>query len=123
MLRLPDFYGPGVDKSFLHAAFTAAVTGGTATMIGPLDIPHVFVFVPDVGPVVARLMSAPNAYGRVAPWRSRRTTQQAISRKSTPDRTPVAGGRRWEDDVRLLGLFNPFMSEMVEVTICSRIPS
>ena len=53
VLRLPDFYGPGVDKSFLHAAFTAAVNGGVANMIGLLDEPHESVFVPDVGPVVA----------------------------------------------------------------------
>ena len=39
VLRLPDFYGPGVDKSFLHAAFVAAATGGTANLIGPLGRP------------------------------------------------------------------------------------
>ena len=56
VLRLPDFYGPGVDKSFLHAAFVAAVKGGVANMVGPLDRPHEFVFVPDVGPVVTRMI-------------------------------------------------------------------
>ncbi|MFX7052372.1 NAD-dependent epimerase/dehydratase family protein, partial [Acinetobacter baumannii] len=57
VLRLPDFYGPGVEASFLHGAIKAAAQGGTADMIGPLDRPHEFVFVPDVGPVVARLIS------------------------------------------------------------------
>ena len=79
VLRLPDFYGPGVDKSFLHAAFVAAVNGGVANMIGPLDKPHEFVFVPDVEPVVARLAFMPNAYGRV--WHlagAGVTTQRAI---------------------------------------------
>lgn len=40
VLRLPDFYGPGVDKSFLSGAFTAAVRSGAAGLIGPIDRPH-----------------------------------------------------------------------------------
>jgi nucleoside-diphosphate-sugar epimerase len=117
VLRLPDFYGPGVDKSFLHSAFTAAVTGGTANMVGPLDTPHEFVFVPDVGPVAARLVSTPNAYGRV--WHlagAGVTTQQAIVEEIERQtghrlRIRVAG----KTMLRLLGLFNPFMREMVEM--------
>src|SRR5579871_3434974 len=30
ILRLPDFYGPGVDRSFLASAFQAALKGGRA---------------------------------------------------------------------------------------------
>lgn len=65
VLRLPDFYGPGVgDKSYLASAFQAAIDGGTADLIGPIDAPHEFVFVPDVGPVVVRLLAQPSAWGR-----------------------------------------------------------
>lgn len=39
VLRLPDFYGPGTEKSFLHGAFTAAVAGRMADLIGSLDRP------------------------------------------------------------------------------------
>ena len=65
VLRLPDFYGPGVEKSLLDGAAKAAVQGGTADMIGPLDLPHEFVFVPDVGPVVAKLVNTPAAFGKI----------------------------------------------------------
>jgi nucleoside-diphosphate-sugar epimerase len=117
VLRLPDFYGPGVDKSFLHEAFVAAATGGVANMIGPLDRPHEFVFVPDVGPVVLRLISNEGAWGKV--WHfagAGVTTQQAlvdeISRQSgRPVKVRVAG----KGLLRLIGLFNPFMREMVEM--------
>jgi nucleoside-diphosphate-sugar epimerase len=117
ILRLPDFYGPGVDKSFLHSAFAAAVNGGVANMIGPLDTPHEFVFVPDVGPVVARLTSAPNAYGRW--WHlagAGVTTQRAIIDEierqiGHPLRVRAAG----KTMLRLLGVFNPLMREMVEM--------
>jgi nucleoside-diphosphate-sugar epimerase len=36
ILRLPDFYGPNVELSFLHSAFQAAVTGKQAQLIGPI---------------------------------------------------------------------------------------
>ena len=117
VLRLPDFYGPGVDKSFLHSAFTAAVTGGVTNMVGPLDTPHEFVFVPDVGPVVARLTSTPDAYGRV--WHLAgvgATTQRAIIEEIERQighrlRVRIAG----KTMLRLIGLFNPLMREMVEM--------
>ena len=117
VLRLPDFYGPGVDKSFLHAAFTAAVNGGVANMVGPLDTPHEFVFVPDVGPVVSQLLRTPAAYGRA--WHLAgpgHTTQQAMVEEIERQighrlRVRVAG----KPMLRLLGLFNPLMREMVEM--------
>ncbi len=117
VLRLPDFYGPGVDKSFLHGAITAATQGGPANMIGPLDRPHEFVFVPDVGPVVSRLVETPGAWGHV--WHlagAGATTQQAlldeIARQSgRPLKVRVAG----KGMLRLIGLFNPMMREMVEM--------
>lgn len=117
VLRLPDFYGPGVDKSFLGSAFTAAVRGGTADLIGPLDRPHQFVFVPDVGPVVLKLAATPAAYGRV--WHfagSEVTSQKAllaeIERQSgRPLKRRVVG----KGLLRLLGLFNRMLRELVEM--------
>ena len=117
VLRLPDFYGPGVDKSFLHEAFVAAATGRVANMIGPLNRPHEFVFVPDVGAVALRLISTEGAWGKV--WHfagAGVTTQQAlvdeISRQSgRPVKVRAAG----KGLLRLIGLFNPFMREMVEM--------
>ena len=117
VLRLPDFYGPGVDKSFLHSAFVAAVNGGTADMVGPIDRPHEFVFAPDVGPVVVRLAQSERAWGRV--WHlagAGVTTQQDIvdeiaRQTGRPLRPRVAG----KTLLRLIGLFKPFVREMVEM--------
>jgi nucleoside-diphosphate-sugar epimerase len=118
VLRLPDFYGPGAgDKSFLASAFQAAVNGGTADLIGPIDAPHEFVFVPDVGPVVVRLLAAPGAWARS--WHlagAGTTTQQAmvddIARQAgRPVGTRVVG----KTMLRLLGLFKPMLRELVEM--------
>jgi nucleoside-diphosphate-sugar epimerase len=117
VLRLPDFYGPGVDRSLLHGAAMAAVRGGTADMLGPLDAPHEFVFVPDVGPVVTKVVAAPAAWGRV--WHlagAGVTTQRALlddmARLSgRPLKRRVAG----KTALRVLGLFDRFMREAVEM--------
>lgn len=117
VLRLPDFYGPGVEKSFLHGAIVAAVKGGTANMIGPLDRPHEFVFVPDVGPVVLKLLDEPAAFGHV--WHLGgfgATTQQAlvdeISRQIDRALKVRMAGKTM---LRVLGLFMPMMRELVEM--------
>ncbi|MEC5215497.1 nucleoside-diphosphate-sugar epimerase [Actimicrobium sp. GrIS 1.19] len=117
VLRLPDFYGPGVEASLLHGAANAAVQGGAADMIGPLDVPHQFVFVPDVGPIVARLIDTPAAFGKI--WHfagSGVTTQRELV--SEMERQT---GRKLKLRVvgktllRVIGWFNPFMREMVEM--------
>jgi nucleoside-diphosphate-sugar epimerase len=117
VLRLPDFYGPGVDKSLLDGAAKAAVRGGTANMLAPLDAPHEFVFVPDVGAVVAKLVDTPAAYGRF--WHlagAGVTTQRALVGEMER-----AAGRRLSVRVagktmlRILGLFDKFMREAVEM--------
>ncbi|MBY4729577.1 NAD-dependent epimerase/dehydratase family protein [Cupriavidus pauculus] len=117
VLRLPDFYGPGVEASLLHRAALAAVNGGTADMVGPIDCPHEFVFVPDVGPVVARLLDTPAAFGKI--WNlagAGVTTQRELVSEmerltGRKLKLRVAG----KTMLRLIGLFNPFMREMVEM--------
>ena len=117
VLRLPDFYGPGVDRSLLHGAIVAAVQGGTADMLAPLDAPHEFVFVPDVGPVVARLVDNAGAWGRT--WHlagAGVTTQRALVGEmervsGRPLKRRVAG----KFLLRVIGLFDKFMREAVEM--------
>jgi nucleoside-diphosphate-sugar epimerase len=124
VLRLPDFYGPGVDKSFLHSIFVAAAKGGRAQVIAPLDTAHEYVFVPDVGPVVARLIENPAAYGRV--WHltgagtitTREVINQAFAVTGHKPKTIVAGPMT----LRLMGLFNPLMREMVEMHYLQTTP-
>jgi nucleoside-diphosphate-sugar epimerase len=117
VLRLPDFYGPGVERSFLHGVFDGAATGTRAQMVGPIDVPHEFVFMPDVGPVIERLSRTPEAFGRVLHLAGAGTiTQRAIAERAyaLAQREPklmVAG----KTTLRIAGLFNPMMRELVEM--------
>lgn len=117
VLRLPDFYGPGVEASLLHLLFQAAARGGTADMIGPIDVPHEFVYVPDVGPVVLALAAKQEAYGRwwnlagAGPITQREIADKAFALANRPPKIRVAG----KTMLRLIGLFKPFMRELVEM--------
>jgi len=123
-LRLPDFYGPAVEKSFLYRVVQAAAHGGTADMVGPINTPHEYVYVPDVGPVVLALAEKPEAYGR---WWNLAgagvTTQQEMAEMAfaVTGRKPkyrVAG----KTLLRLVGLFNPEMKELVEMHYLQTTP-
>ena len=117
VLRLPDFYGPGVDKSFLDGAFQAAAHGGTANMIGPIDTPHEFVYVPDVGPVALDLAAKSEARGR---WWNLAGAGVTTQRQMAEMAFAVTGESReirvvGKTMLRVVGLFNPLMREMVEM--------
>jgi nucleoside-diphosphate-sugar epimerase len=117
VLRLADFYGPNVRNSFLDRLFQAAAGGGTADMIGPIDIPHEFVFVLDVGPVTTALADNPGAWGRwwnlagAGAVTQRDLADRVFRMVGTKPRMRVAG----KTMLRVLGLFNPLLREMVEM--------
>ncbi len=117
VLRLPDFYGPGVEASLLHRAAKAAVQGGSADMVGPIDQPHEFVFVPDLGPVVAKLAELPAAFGRIwnlagAGVTTQRELVSEMERQTGAKLKLRVAGKTL---LRLVGLFDPVMREMVEM--------
>jgi nucleoside-diphosphate-sugar epimerase len=117
ILRLPDFYGPGVERSFLADVFAAAIAGRRAKLIGPIDRPHEFVYVPDVGPVVTSLLAEPRAFGHT--WNlagAGVTTQHDLvarifAETGAKPRYLTAG----KTLLRLLGLRDPVMRELVEM--------
>jgi nucleoside-diphosphate-sugar epimerase len=124
VLRLPDFYGPGVASSLLNELFSAATTGKTAHLIGPIDRPHEFVYVPDVGPVIARLIDEPRAYGHVwhlagAGVTTQRQMVERVERQTGRTiKTMVVG----KNMLRVLGVINPLMRELVEMNYLMTSP-
>ena len=117
VLRLPDFYGPNMDRSFLASAFQTAISGGRAQLVGRIDVPHEFMFVPDVGPVAIALASDPRAFGRT--WNL--AGPGAITQREFVERIFQHVGRKPriltanKFMLRLLGLGNPLLREVVEM--------
>jgi nucleoside-diphosphate-sugar epimerase len=117
VLRLPDFYGPDVERSLLHGVFVGAATDKRAQLLGPIDVPHEFIYLPDVGPVVERLTRTPEAYGRwwhlagAGTITQREVAREAYALAGREPKLMVAG----KGMLRVLGLFNPLMRELVEM--------
>src|SRR5712692_4988453 len=90
---------------------------GRAQLIGPIDKPHQFVYVPDVGPIVTRLIGIAGAWGQAWHFAGSGTiTQRAFAEKifAAAGHSPkflVANKLM----LRALGLFNPLIREMVEM--------
>jgi nucleoside-diphosphate-sugar epimerase len=117
VLRLPDFYGPRVKNSFLDGVFTAAAKGGTANLIAPIDRPHQFVYVPDVGPVVVDLLRHPEAHGRW--WHlagdGTASIEEIVALVSQLAGKPIKTRAVGLGMLRVIGLFQPIMRELVEM--------
>ncbi len=117
-LVLPDFYGPALENTYTTAVFEGAVSGARASVIGPIDRPHEFVYAPDVAAVVADLFAYPDAFdgsiyffggaGTIAP---REMFARAYRLAGREPKLLVVGVALQ----RLLGVFEPFLREMVEM--------
>jgi nucleoside-diphosphate-sugar epimerase len=113
----PDFYGPDSEFSYVRAVFEAALKGGTANVIGPIDTPHEFIFIPDLADTLIALSENEEAYGRA--WNvagpglitTRQFAELVFNAVHKKPRLRVAG----KFMLRPLGLFNPFMREVVEM--------
>jgi nucleoside-diphosphate-sugar epimerase len=104
-------------RLLLNGVFDGAATGKRAQMIGPLDVAHEFIYLPDLGPVVETLTRTPEAYGRwwhlggAGTITQREVARQAYALAGREPKLMVAG----KTMLRLVGLFNPLMRELVEM--------
>lgn len=125
ILRLPDFYGPNVRSSLVWDVFPAALANRRANLIGPIDIPHQFVYVPDVGPIAVALAQEPRAYGHTWHFAGSGTiTQRDFARRvfeqaGHPEPKLFVVNKTL---LRLMGFFNPLMRELVEMNYLQTQP-
>jgi nucleoside-diphosphate-sugar epimerase len=117
IVRPPDFYGPNAELSYVRPIFDAALKGGTANVIGPIDTPHQFIFVPDLAETLITLSEKDEAYGSA--WNiagpglitTRQFADLVFGAVHQKPRLRVAG----KFLLRVLGLFNPVLREVVEM--------
>jgi nucleoside-diphosphate-sugar epimerase len=117
ILRAPDFYGPTAELSYVRSIFDAALKGGTANVIGPIDTPHEFIFVQDLAATMLALSGKDEAYGQA--WNV--GGPGVISTRRFAEMVFAAVGKRPQLRVankmmlRILGLFNPLLREVAEM--------
>ncbi|PHN02656.1 NAD-dependent epimerase/dehydratase family protein [Flavilitoribacter nigricans] len=118
--RSADFYGPSVKNTSVltETVFNNLAAGKPADWMGSLNFQHSFTYTPDAGKATALLGNSSDAFGQV--WHLPTASQPPTGREwidaiagalGVPSKSRVAP--KWL--VRILGLFNPIMKEMVEM--------
>jgi nucleoside-diphosphate-sugar epimerase len=117
ILRAPDFFGPSSELSYVWSIFQAALKGGVANVIGPIDTPHEFIYVPDVAAALLALSEKDEAYGQA--WNvagpgliaTRRFAELVFEGAGRRPRLRAAN----KTMLRIMGIFSPFMREVAEM--------
>ena len=99
--------------------FPAAIAGRTATVLGDLDQPHTYTYIPDIGEGLAVLGEHPEAPGRA--WhlpndRETHTTREIVDIVYRQLGHPRSKVRSMPPAIlRAIGFINPTMREIVEM--------
>ncbi|HEV7330723.1 MAG TPA: NAD-dependent epimerase/dehydratase family protein [Flavisolibacter sp.] len=119
IVRAADFYGPGIGNSMLQETVYKPFTKGKkAVWMGDRNKVHSFTYTPDAAKATALLGNTPDAYNQV--WHLPTSTERltgndwidlfAETMKVRSKAMTVPKGL-----IRVMGLFNPLMKEMVEM--------
>jgi nucleoside-diphosphate-sugar epimerase len=117
--RASDFFGAGAtDSSLGERVFGNAVAGKRADFIGNPDLPHTYSYIPDIAAGLATLGTDERAVGAVwhLPGPETVTTRQLLELVAGDVGHPVAVRSLPKLAVRALGLFNPTIRELVELS-------
>jgi nucleoside-diphosphate-sugar epimerase len=117
--RASDFFGAGATESSLgERVFGNAVAGKRADFIGNPDLPHTYSYIPDIATGLATLGTDERAIGEVwhLPGPETVTTRQLLELVANDVGHRVGVRALPKLAVRALGLFNPTIRELVELS-------
>jgi nucleoside-diphosphate-sugar epimerase len=117
--RASDFFGPGaVDSALGSRVFGNALAGKRADFIGNPNLPHTYSYVPDIAAGLATLGTDERAVGQVwhLPGPETVTTRALLDLVAAEIHHPVAIRNAPKLVLRGLGLVNPMMRELAEMT-------
>ena len=114
--RASNFFGPD-DPIYANLWFRPALAGKRVNLIGRLDQPHTFTYVPDFGQTLAILGTHDEALGQIwfAPSDAVVTQQQLLDIIAAEVGRPVKPLVGSPLMLRMMGLFNPTIREIVEM--------
>jgi nucleoside-diphosphate-sugar epimerase len=124
VLHLPDFLGPEASIAFSTTLFQSALANSTANWLGSPKLPHEFIYVPDVAPVIATLLQRDDVWGEHYNLAGSGTItgeefiQQIYYAACRRPRYRTAG----KGFLRVAGVFSPVMRELVEMMYLLETP-
>lgn len=119
MGRASDYYGPrGTGTLAGETVFGAAVAGKTVRWPASLDVPHQFNYLPDMARALVTLGERNEADGEVwhLPAAEQLTGRHFMDLVSEAAGRPVKTGVTSKTMLRAVGLFSPFLWELVETS-------
>ncbi|WP_394844988.1 NAD-dependent epimerase/dehydratase family protein [Pendulispora brunnea] len=124
--RASDFFGSDLPYSLWNPRFFERVFAGRAAeCMGDPDMLHAYTYAPDIARALATLGERDEAMGRI--WilpthaaESTRALVQRLGRALHLDGIQVTRVPKWL--VRAMGVFNPFMREVVEMMYQWEVP-
>lgn len=116
--RAADFYGPAIGNSILNQAVINNLKAGKkANWFCSVNFKHNFTFTPDAAKATALLGNTESAFGQVwhlptaSPITGKEWIEKIAKELGVEPKTQVAS----KFIAKILGLFNPFMKEFVEM--------
>lgn len=125
VLRAGDFYGGTRPGSWLDLIVLARLRKDIFTWGGPLDIPHAFAYLPDLGNAFVALAEKRREFGTFERFHFAGHTLSGNQLKSAAE---AAVGRRMTAKtvpwfaLRAAGIFSPMMREVVKMSYLWRTP-
>lgn len=122
--HLPDLYGPNAENTLLHETLKSVANHKRAHYVGRLDKPREFLFTFDGAAALVELAFRENTYNQnwnipaVHPITGEELI--ALSREEFQYEKPVRVVTKTM--IRFLGMFQPFMREMVEMMYLTEEP-
>ncbi|TFJ91457.1 NAD-dependent epimerase/dehydratase family protein [Lentibacillus salicampi] len=117
IVRLPDYYGATSQNSYLQPTLEGMAAHKTSIFIGNMNTPREYVYLPDAAKMIVNIAEKDDAYGENwnIPGAGLISGKEIIqmARKVTGNRKLAIPLNKTA--IRLIGLFDPFMREVVEI--------
>ncbi|MET1180480.1 SDR family NAD(P)-dependent oxidoreductase [Peribacillus simplex] len=117
IVRLPDYYGATSQNSYLQPTLNGLAANKTTVFIGDLKTPREYVYLPDAAKMIVEIAEKDNSYGEnwniPGPGLISGNEIIQIARQVTGQKKMVLPLTK--NIIQILGLFNPFMKEVVEI--------
>lgn len=117
IVRLPDYYGATSQNSYLQPTLNGLAANKMTVFIGDLKTPREYVYLPDAAKMIVEIAEKDDSYGEdwniPGPGLISGNEIIQIARQVTGQKRMVLPLTK--KIIQILGLFNPFMKEVVEI--------